>query len=161
MQDQIFPAGPPSTALVSTSESTSSTTYTDLTTTTDTVTVTIGSSGMCEVWLSGLLTTTYDGGGAYMSFTMSGANTQAASDAESIYCEVYVPGSAGAIGVSSVGIPLMLYNLTPGVTTFKAKYEAAHTPQPSPTDASQPYPSRSVITDDRDGRAGTAEGARS
>ena len=125
MQDQIFPAGPPSTALVSTSESTSSTTYTDLTTTTDTVTVTIGSSGMCEVWLSGLLTTTYDGGGAYMSFTMSGANTQAASDAESIYCEVYVPGSAGAIGVSSVGIPLMLYNLTPGVTTFKAKYRSS------------------------------------
>lgn len=105
------------TATVATSETTTSTSYTDLATVTDTVTVTIGANGAalivvsCEFSNSGANTT-------WMSWAASGANTIAASDAVA-----FTQGaSAARFGGSRVAYRT---GLTPGSTTFKAKYRVS------------------------------------
>jgi hypothetical protein len=103
-------------AFVATDESTTSTTYTDLATTTDTVTVTIGANGLALVLLySGV----YNSGtnDTIISFAVSGANTQAASDT---YC--IRQATAAAMGW---GAPFLLTGLTAGSTTFKMKYRVS------------------------------------
>lgn len=108
------------TAYVAANESTTSSSYTDLTTTTDAVITTIGPRGVALVLLScNMYTTSWDG---YMSFAMSGANTQSADDqyAYSVYAAGTEPNQIQA------GMPLILTGLTPGVTTFKAKYRSPH-----------------------------------
>jgi len=104
------------TAYVATNESTASTTYTDLTTTTDQVTVTIGQSGTAIVVLTCYY---YNSGTAYtyVSFAVSGANTQAAADSFAI-----AQGGAGA-AIGNSGL-FVLTGLAPGATTFKMKYKA-------------------------------------
>ena len=112
------PTSGPSTALVATSESTSSTTYTDLTTTTDQVTVNIGASGIALVFISAELQNTgTQGARTFMGFAASGANTIAAADNQAIS---YQTASGG--GTSDAGAPFLLAGLSPGATTFKAKY---------------------------------------
>lgn len=101
-------------AFVSTAETTASTGYTDLATTSDTVTATIGANGLALVSISGALNNS--GANAnYMSFALSGANVQAASDNFSI-ADV---GTAG----STLGAVFLLTGLAAGNTTFKAKYK--------------------------------------
>lgn len=108
-------------AQVNTSETTTSTTYTDLATVTDSVTVTIGSSGIALVLFSAAM---YDSttAGQYMSFAMSGANTQAASDAYGIFVRPYSTAFASQMG--QFGNQFLLTGLLPGATTFKAKYRS-------------------------------------
>lgn len=101
---------------VATSESTASTTYTDLATTTDSVTVEIGSNGAAFVFLSAYMGGSASTVGTYMSFAVSGANTVAASDANSLSMQTPAGGIQGA------GIMIPISGLTPGSTTFKAKY---------------------------------------
>lgn len=105
-------------ATVATSESTSSGSYTDLATTTDSVTVTIGDSGLAVVLLGATLSNSAVQA-SFMGFAASGANTIAASDAQAIS---FV--SAGSNYAGSYGTWFILTGLTPGSTTFKAKYRS-------------------------------------
>lgn len=111
----------PTQAIVPAGESTSSASYVDLTTTTDTVTMTVPSSGAVMVCLYAQVGGNTAGAQGYMSFAMSGNNTAAASDDTAIM--VRYSGSSVAMGW--IGSPFVLTGLTPGSTTFKAKYRAA------------------------------------
>ncbi len=112
------PAGP-ATATVATSESTSSTTYTDLTTTTDEVTVKVGTSGVVLVAIQTEITyASGSGGNPLLSFAMSGANTQAATDG-------YAAGSEAYPLTPGFGATFPLFGLTAGATTFKLKYRVS------------------------------------
>lgn len=100
-------------AVVATSETCSSTSYADLATTTDTVTVTIGASGMAQVFISSQ--SAYVSGSANFpctSFAISGATTLAASDSL----------SASLQNAGMQGVPFLLTGLAAGSTTFKMKY---------------------------------------
>lgn len=112
----------PVAASVATGESTSSTlNYVDLTTTTDQVTVTVGPSGAVLVSITAQMTNSGSAGFAIMSFAVSGANTIAASDANSIqYKNPFVGGTGPRFGATKV-----LTGLTPGSTTFKLKFKAS------------------------------------
>lgn len=105
-------------AVVAASESTTSTSYVDLTTTTDSVAATIGASGKALVIMSALFTTG-PGGTHYMGYAMSGANTAAATDAKCVAAWTTV----NTAQVSASGVFLET-GLTPGSTTFKAKYKS-------------------------------------
>jgi len=110
-------AAGPQTDSVATQESTSSTTYTDLTTVGPEVTVTVGSSGMVllamDCYMTGLDTA---GVQDFMGVALSGANTVAASDSAAVSYRVADGSGQGA------GICRLLTGLTPGATTFTAKY---------------------------------------
>jgi len=116
-------SGPPAaaSASVATTEATSSTAYTDLATTTDTVDVTIGEHGIALVAVTGWMHGGAAGRIAYIGFTMSGANIQAASDLYATYLST--PSSGGTQGSSA----FVLTGLTPGLTTFKMKYRSSST----------------------------------
>jgi CRP-like cAMP-binding protein len=75
------------------------------------VTVTIGANGLAMVLFSATAFSTQ----TYVSFAMSGANTQAASDTN----------ASIAAGTSRQGAPILLTGLTAGSTTFKLKYRVA------------------------------------
>ena len=113
-----FAAAPGTAALVTTQETTTSTSYVDLTTTSATVTINVGAYGQV---LLNLYCGRYNNtatGQALMSFAASGANTIAASDA---YCIGEVnPANYQYNG----GATHLLTGLSPGSTTFKAKYRA-------------------------------------
>lgn len=117
--DQVFKPGPAAAAYVSTSQATTSATYTDLTTTTDQVTVDVGSSGMALVSVSSKLVGSLAGNSAYASFAISGATTQAATDA---YAITYVPFTNGMGGNIPVSGSWVVTGLAAGSTTFKQKY---------------------------------------
>ncbi|MCV7101543.1 hypothetical protein [Mycobacterium palustre] len=102
--------------LVPNSEATSSTTYTDLATTSDEVAVTIGASGLAWVNVGALITTT-GGAEGFISFSMSGANILAATDANAFAT------SASGVQASNT-IPLS--GLNPGLTLFKAKHRSSN-----------------------------------
>jgi hypothetical protein len=106
------------TALVATSENTTSTSYADLTTTTDTVTVTVGSSGKVMVLLSGSATNGSGNNSNSIGFALSGANTVAASDAFSVSTN----HATNANGWYTSGM-FLLTGLTAGSTVFKMKYK--------------------------------------
>jgi hypothetical protein len=108
-------------AYVATQETYSTTTYGDLTTTTDSVTVTIGSSGKALVLLYADMVSNADGRCGWMGVALSGANTVAADDAMAI---MVVTRAASATLSASYGAPFLMTGLTPGSTTFKAKYRA-------------------------------------
>lgn len=108
-------------AYVATSESTTSTSYVDLTTTTDSVTVTISSSGMALVLIYAAVANGNNGGQSFMSYAVSGANTVAAADGQSINVQVVT----GAGNAGSFGNMFLLTGLTAGSTTFKLKYRAS------------------------------------
>lgn len=117
--DQVFKPGPAGGAYVSTTRTTTSTSYTDMTDTTDTITVTIGSSGMAQVSLSGYL---YQGNLAQFmlaSFAVSGATTMAASDSKAIAIQA---ANTGTTAGAYLGAPFLVTGLNPGSNTFKMKY---------------------------------------
>lgn len=108
----------PAGAAVATSQSTSTTTYTDLGTVGPSVTVTIGSSGLALVNIYSQMTySSGSGPKAYTSFVVSGANTQAASDA--FATEAHFQSSVTDF---AAGAPFVLTGLNPGSTTFKLQY---------------------------------------
>jgi hypothetical protein len=122
MSWDFYDSGPttgPGTAYVATLESIANTnTYSDLATTTDQVTVNVGASGMLLVMIySGFIYSNQTNGLGYMSFTLSGANTQAASDAYSGNYQSYTSG--GSVSLSAT---FLLTGLNQGATTVKAKY---------------------------------------
>lgn len=104
-------------AAVLTEEFAGSLTYVDLATPGPTVSVTVGPSGVLLVKLGAMFTTTSDNDGACMSFTLSGANTLAAADENSILFEPLVLGAR-----SKFGDVFMSTGLNPGLTTVTAKY---------------------------------------
>jgi hypothetical protein len=108
-----------SKAYVATSEVTSSTTYTDLTTTTDTTTVNIGANGLAIVIVSCSVFTSAAGVQAFMSWAASGASAIAADDSNA-FASGYPSVGAGQLAQGSMAT--LVTGLTPGSTTFKAKY---------------------------------------
>lgn len=115
-----FPWDDADTAYVATSESLNTTGYTDLTTVTDTVTITVGSSGKVLVGIGAYLQNTTSGAVASMGFAISGTNTLAAADKYAIQYQSFTSNAFGRLGNS-----FLLKGLTPGSTTFKAKYKAS------------------------------------
>jgi hypothetical protein len=101
-------------------EPTTSTTYADLATVGPTVSVEIGSTGRALVTLYAALANDTSGAATHMSFTRSGASTAAAADDMSI---AFTSPTANAGARFSGVIPLS--GLTPGVTTFTAKYRVS------------------------------------
>lgn len=103
-------------ATVVTNESTSSSSFTDLATTGPAVTVTVGPLGIAIVTIDfendGTAT-----GLALMHYAMSGANTSSPSDAPSCVCDSPTAGQTHSQ-------TYILTGLTPGSTTFTAKYKA-------------------------------------
>jgi hypothetical protein len=125
MQFAFLDTGTPSritSNTVATPASTTSTTYADLTGSTGpSVTLNVPPSGEIVVDLSAALA---HGGSAvsYMGFVLSGANTRAASDAESAAAR-NGSISAGVFATPSRRIPLA--GLNAGTTTIKAVYRTA------------------------------------
>ena len=107
------------TAYVATSEGISSAAFGDLATTTDSVTIDVGASGKVLVFISSWIVSNAAGRYGVMSFAVSGANTQAASDAYSIQ---QTTRAADATRTGGVGAMFPLTGLNPGSTTFKLKY---------------------------------------
>lgn len=103
------------TAYVATSETTTSTSFTDLATTTDTVTVTVGASGVALVILYSSITC--PGYFGAMGYAASGANTVAATTTKSLIVDD--AAATTALGASATFLEV---GLSPGSTTFKAKY---------------------------------------
>ncbi len=118
-------ANPPATttptqAIVATAESINSSAYVDLATTTDSVNVNVPSSGAVMVCIYAQIGGNAAGAQGYMSFAMSGNNTAAASDDTAIMARY----SASSSLMGWLGSPFVLTGLTPGSTTFKAKYKS-------------------------------------
>lgn len=111
----------PLTAVVATSQSRTNAAYGDLATVGPAVTVTIGNKGLAIVFLS--LSNVFNNttnGASYMGFAISGANTVAAGDAYSIH----LLATGGSVPQAGFGAPFLLTGLTPGSTTFTAKYRS-------------------------------------
>lgn len=106
----------PGNADVATDQTTTSTSYTDLATAGPAATVTVPASGRVLVlWGGGIYTTATP---KYMAVAVSGANTIAAADADALRRD----GSA----FDTLGARSKLFTgLTPGSTTFTAKYKVA------------------------------------
>ncbi|WP_427007206.1 hypothetical protein [Pseudarthrobacter sp. H2] len=110
-----FPSQATSSTVVAT-ESTASTTYTDLTTVGPAVTATVGPAGSalvtitCHSYNSAVNDT-------FMSFAVSGATTQAASDNNAKVTST----TSGQQGSTTT----LLTGLNPGTTTFTSKYRVA------------------------------------
>jgi hypothetical protein len=112
------PTAGPATAYVATAENTASTTFADLPTTTDQVTVNVGASGLAQVDIYAAVSNSGTTG-TMVGFAISGATTQAASDAYSLRWD------ASATFVGRPGASFLLTGLAPGATTFKMKYRVA------------------------------------
>lgn len=112
---QLSQAG--STASVATEETTTSTTYVDLATVGPAVTVTVGVSGIAIVTLYAALKNSDATGTSFMDVGLSGANTRAAVDVTAL----------GPVGTAyqRLGLSIVLTGLTPGATTFTAKYRTS------------------------------------
>lgn len=106
------------TAVVATSQTTTSPTFTDLGTVGPAVTVTIGANGLALVILSGKVSNGTAGDYGVMGFVVSGANTIAASFTNSLAIQ---GGSTSNELASSYSI--LLTGLSTGSTTFTCKYE--------------------------------------
>lgn len=105
----------PANSFVFTDQSTTSTSYTDLATV-QSVTVVIGANGLAYVdWSAGLYNVA---GQKYCGVALSGANTVAANDNESIRND-----AATFAGIQSRA--KLFTGLTPGSTTFTLKFRTA------------------------------------
>lgn len=106
----------PATTTVATSQTTTSTSYTDLATAGPAATVTIGANGLALVIITGKL---FNSGvnDTFMGYAVSGANTVAATDTTA-----QVVNSTPGQRNSTMSL---LTGLTPGSTTFTAKYRVA------------------------------------
>jgi hypothetical protein len=84
------------------------------------VTVTIPASGKAIVTVTALISNSSASRGSNMGFTLSGATTLAANDAQSLYLQ-NGSGNAGRPTLQS-SATFYLAGLNPGSTTFTAKY---------------------------------------
>lgn len=109
----------PTFATVNTAESTGSTSYTDLTTVGPSVTVTVGASGKLMIIFGALITTVSSGWFGVVSPQLSGANTLAAADANSVQF-----GSNSTAIYGQVSRTIILTGLNPGSTTVTLKYKS-------------------------------------
>jgi hypothetical protein len=106
----------PSSAIVATSESTTSTSYTSLTTAGPAVTVTTGTTAI--VILTAQIWNTEVNRAAYMGYTVSGASTVAADDARAL-----IHTSATASAALRASQIFFQTGLTAGSNTFTAQYK--------------------------------------
>jgi hypothetical protein len=83
------------------------------------VTVTVGSSGKLQITFGAFIFSSSNGWSGVMSFALSGANTLAASDANSVLF-----GSPQNNYFASVSRTIILTGLNPGSTTITAKYKS-------------------------------------
>lgn len=81
------------------------------------VTVTVPSSGVVNVTINGIIGTSAANVYAQMGFALSGANTSTYDSSRQIYCA----SQAGSVEIQT-GATYRLSGLTPGSTTFTAKY---------------------------------------
>ena len=126
-------------ALVGASESTSSTSFGDLTTAGPAPVHTVPASGKVKVTLTAFLRSgSASGASAQMTFALSGANTAAAGTHPTM--SIGPSGHANAVegGLSRV---VHLSGLTPGSTTFTAKYKSGAA-------SSATFASRSILVED-------------
>lgn len=107
-------------ATVNANESTTSTAFADLATVGPTVTTTIGPSGRALVMIGGRSSNSSAGLLAIIGFAVSGASTRAADDALAL---LYTPPVAN--NVHQAVHAFVLTGLTPGATTFTAKYRVS------------------------------------
>jgi hypothetical protein len=99
---------------VATAETTTSTTYTDLATPGPAVTVTVPASGKVLVSVTSGMKNSNASNPTFMSFAVSGATTQAATDTRAL--------SLLGNNFQQASASFVLTGLTPGSTTFTAKY---------------------------------------
>lgn len=110
----------PATGSIGTSETTASNAYTDLATVGPTVNTIIGPSGIALLIIGCDQTNGTAGAIDFMSFTASGANTIVALDATSYFVK-----NATANTETNASLSILLTQLTPGATTFTAKYRVS------------------------------------
>lgn len=106
----------PGISEVATSQGTSSTSYVDLATV-QAVSVTVGQNGLLLVIISTRFTNNTQHSQNFMSFALSGANTVAADDANSIMLQAYANGAIGYLSGA-----FLLSGLNPGATTITAQF---------------------------------------
>jgi hypothetical protein len=108
---------------IAANQTTSSNTYTNLATTGPEVTIETGESAV--VTISSWLANSTLGGGAAMSYDVSGATTKAAADDTAIQRSYAAAANTGiqASFVSYFGVDSPLGLLNPGINTFTAKYK--------------------------------------
>ena len=108
----------PYSSVVATSQTTTATTYSDLATPGPSVALLeIGSTGKALLAMHSGLANATAGIASFMGFEISGATTLAASDSTAIG----FTSATSAVGIRC-GSTLILTGLTPGATTFTAKY---------------------------------------
>jgi hypothetical protein len=108
----------PQAALVSTGETTTSTSYTDLTTSGPSVTVTIGHNGLALLTVGCDESNATAGAFCFMGWSASGANTIAVTDGNA-----FIVKNAASNTEVNASLSILLTGLTPGATTFIAKYK--------------------------------------
>jgi hypothetical protein len=101
-------------AAVVTTETTTSTTYTDLATVGPAVTLVVPASGRVIVTVTGGMLNSTGSNPGYMAFAMSGANTSTGNDSTAL--------NLLGNGFQKASASFVLSGLTPGSTTFTAKY---------------------------------------
>ncbi len=130
LTNPIRPGGPvASTAVtliaqtnnVATTETTASASFTNIATPGPLVTVNIGQNGAALVVLSAGLSNNTGAAYAVMGYAVSGANTIAANFLNSLANQT--PGGVSSVNEIFASYVQLLTGLTPGVTTFTAKYE--------------------------------------
>jgi len=110
------------TATTMTSETTASATFTDLATVGPAATVTVGTNGLALVIVHALAGANIATVENYMGFAISGASTVAASDA---FAGVMRSNDATITGNDGLDGTFLVTGLTPGSTTFTAKYRVS------------------------------------
>lgn len=105
-------------SVVTAEQGTNGTAYVDCATVGPAVTTTIGSSGRAKVTITATQTESDSNDGGRMGVAVSGANTIAADDSKSL---AFFPKITGAY--SAYSRVIFYSGLTPGSTTFTAKYK--------------------------------------
>lgn len=100
------------------SQTTTSTSYVDLATSGPSVSFTVPASGKVKITLSTRIANSVAGNRSFVGLTLSGANTRAAADAN----EETITYRAADNGFWTITHVSYLTGLTPGATTFLAKY---------------------------------------
>ncbi len=114
-----------SSAIVATSQSTASATYVDLTTVGPEVTLTVNTSVMVIV-TAGINSNAASDPAGFVGYAVSGANTIAATDTTAMAFAATISGGVITLDPFVRGSAVsILTGLTPGSTTFTAKYRAA------------------------------------
>lgn len=109
----------PTESYIATMQSRSATAYGDLATVGPVVALVVPPSGRVRITLTAHFWCDNVGNGAYMSYESSGANVLGAVDANGLYQAGDVAGNAVQMSHSH-----LLSGLTPGLTTFTAKYRS-------------------------------------